>query len=157
MIWMYGLIIVGLLFLFFEIFFVPGTTLVGILGMAIASFGIYRLFNDHSAVAGAIGLGITVFGFLTLLGIGFRQSSWEQYAIEDSLQGRTNVITEEAVKVGDKGKALSAIKPAGKARINDDNFEVQAYSDFIDDGELVAVTKVQGKTIYVQREQEPGT
>jgi membrane-bound ClpP family serine protease len=98
-----------------------------------------------------------VFGFLTLLGIGFRQSSWEQYAIEDSLQGRTNVITAEAVKVGDKGKALSAIKPAGKARINDDNFEVQAYSDFIDDGEPVAVTKVQGKTIYVQREQEPGT
>jgi membrane-bound ClpP family serine protease len=47
MIWMYGLIIVGLLFLFFEIFFVPGTTLVGILGMAIASFGIYRLFNDQ--------------------------------------------------------------------------------------------------------------
>lgn len=155
MIWMYGLIIVGLLFLFFEIFFVPGTTLVGLLGMGIAAFGIYRLYTDHTIMAGTLGLAITVLGFFTLLAIGFRQQSWKQYAIEDSLKGKTNVVTEDEVTTGDTGKAVSAIKPAGKARINGGNYEVQAYSDFIDDGEPVTVTKVRGKTIYVRRATNP--
>lgn len=151
MIWMYGLILIGLLFLFFEIFFVPGTTIVGLVGLAIAGFGIYRLYVDHSVFSGTVGLLITATGFLTLLIIGFRQRSWEQYAINEKLKGRTNVLQEEEVKIGDSGKAISAIKPAGKARINGENYEVQAYSDFIDEGEALTVSKVQGKTIYVHR------
>lgn len=151
MIWFYGLIVIGLLFLFFEVFFVPGSTLVGLVGLALAGFGVYQLYVTTGATSGTIGLVITIGGFLTLLIIGFRRRSWEQYAIDDALEGKTNVLQENEVAIGDTGKAISAIKPAGKARINGNNYEVQAYSDFLDAGEQVIVTKVQGKTVYVKR------
>ena len=152
MVWFYGLILIGLLFLLFEIFFVPGTTIVGLVGLALAGFGVYQLYINYGATSGTIGLVISLGGFLTLIIIGFRRRSWEKYAIDDSLQGRTNVIQPDEVAIGDRGKAVSAIKPAGKARINGINHEVQAYSDFLDEGEVVIVSKIQGKTIYVRRE-----
>lgn len=157
MVWLYGLIVIGLLFLFFEVFFVPGTTIVGLVGLALAGFGIYQLYDTHGVISGTIGLVVTITGFLTLLIIGFRRRSWEQYAINDALKGKTNVIQEDEVAEGDTGKALSAIKPAGKARINGNNYEVQAYSDFLDAGEAVTVSKVQGKTIYVKRKPPDNT
>jgi membrane-bound ClpP family serine protease len=154
MIWIIVLLGLGLVFIFIEMFFVPGTTVVGIFGALLAVLGVYFVYEDYGASTGHLVLALTLVAFIGMLIAGFRSKAWEKYSIKDSLQGKTNVITEEQINVGDTGKALSAIKPIGKALINDENFEVQAYSDFIDDGETLKVTKIEGKTIYVKRQDQ---
>lgn len=153
MIWIIALIGMGFLLIIIEIFFVPGTV-VGIVGTLLTGFGIYLVYKDLGASYGHLTLAITVTALLIAIIAGFRMRVWERYSNKDALQGKTNVITEEQIQIGDSGKAISAIKPIGKARINDDHFEVQSFSDFIDAGEDVEVTKISGKTIYVKRHEK---
>jgi len=151
MVWIIALIGIGFLLILAEVFFVPGTTIVGILGVVLAGSGVYMVYQHYGATTGHLTLGIALVVFLISLIGGFRSKAWQKYAMNDSLHGKTNVLTAEQVQTGDTGKAVSAIKPMGKARINGENFEVQSYSDFIDSGEQVEVTKIAGKTIYVKR------
>ncbi len=150
MIWIIALIGLGFLLIVMEIFFIPGTV-VGIVGTLLTGFGIYLVYRDFGASNGHVTLAITVAVLIITVIAGFRMRAWEKYSNKDVLEGKTNVIKEDQIKVGDSGKAISAIKPIGKARINEDNFEVQSFSDFIDAGEDLQVTKISGKTIYVKR------
>lgn len=151
------MIAIGFLIILAEIFFIPGTV-VGILGVIIYGFGIYLVYRDYGLTEGHLTLSVSLLALIFVIILAFRNRVWEKYSNKDALQGKTNVIKEEEVKVGDKGKAISAIKPIGKARINEKNFEVQSFSDFIDSGGQVEVTKIVGKTIYVKRdESQPQT
>lgn len=154
MVWIVALIGIGFLLILAEIFFVPGTTVVGGTGIILTGFGIYMVYQQHSVSAGHLTLSLAIVVFIIALIGGFRSRAWEQYSNQDYLTGKTNVIQEDQIKPGDTGKAISAIKPIGKARINDDNFEVQAFSDFIDAGETIKVTKKAGKTVYVVRNED---
>jgi membrane-bound ClpP family serine protease len=65
-----------------------------------------------------------------------------------------NVIEPDLIKAGDKGMAVSAIRPIGKARINDMNFEVRSLGTYIDEGSTIEVIRVEGNKITIKPVEE---
>jgi membrane-bound ClpP family serine protease len=71
--------------------------------------------------------------------------------LKTDLDGKTNVIEADSVKVGDEGIAISRLVPMGKALINNQYFEVSSSGDFIDEQSKVVVTKIEFNKIYIKK------
>lgn len=150
MTWVIILILVGVILFFLEIFFVPGTTIVGILGIVFSGFGIYLAFKDHGSLAGNITLSVTLIAIVITIIIGAKSKVWEKLSNKDAIKSRVNVIEESDIKIGDKGIALSSIRPTGKARFNDKTFEVKSLGEYIDSGNQIEVINIKGNKITVK-------
>jgi membrane-bound serine protease (ClpP class) len=61
-----------------------------------------------------------------------------------------------AVSPGDKGTVVTALRPAGRATINGEAFDVVSNGDFIEKGKPIVVTQVQGTRIVVVPDQTVG-
>jgi len=157
MTWIIVLIALGVILFFVELFFVPGTTLVGILGVLFAGVGVYIAYTEHSTLAGNITLSVTLVAIIITIIIGAKSKVWEKLSNKDAIQGRANIVNESDIKEGDRGVAISAIRPIGKARINDMNFEVRSLGEYIDSGTPVEVTKVKGNHITIKIVEDPGS
>lgn len=150
MIWIIILLAIGILLFFAEIFFVPGTTIVGIVGIICTGIGIYLAYTQHSSVTGHITLAVTLIAITATVIIGAKSKVWEKLSNKDAIKSKVNVIEESEIKVGDKGTAISAIRPIGKARINDKSFEVKSLGEYVDSGTSVEVIKIKGNNITIK-------
>jgi membrane-bound ClpP family serine protease len=154
MTWIIVLILVGLILIFVEIFFVPGTTIVGILGLIFASIGIYIAYDQYNANTGHLTLFSTLLILIIFIIVGAKSGIWSKLSNKDIISGKVNVIEPDLIKAGDKGMAVSAIRPIGKARINDMNFEVRSLGTYIDEGSTIEVIRVEGNKITIKPVEE---
>lgn len=144
------LILVGLLFIILEILVVPGL-IMGLLGVSLLVLGIYESYTRYGPAAGNLTiLGTVVFALFTAIII-FRSKTWHKLMLHTENTGKVNVIEENKVNVGDKGKAVSKLSVAGKALINGEYYEVHSTGDYIDSGSEIEVTKVDSTKIYVKK------
>ncbi len=144
-----GMLVTGLLLVFIEIIFVPGTTFIGVIGFIISSIAVYFAFKKGDT-EGLITLGATATIMVVLLVIGFKSGIWMRYSLKETITGRVNESKEGIIKTGDEGKALSDLRPMGKAEINDQLVEVRTLGNFCDTGTDVKVIKVDNNKIYVE-------
>lgn len=151
MIWVILLLFIGVALFFIELFFIPGTTVVGFIGISLAALGIYFAYSQFGVSAGHISLLITLALIVALIIYGAKSNAWSKLANKDAITSKSNVIDNEAIKPGDKGVAVSDIKPIGKARISDKNYEVRSMGEFIHHGNAVEVIKVTGNKIFVKK------
>jgi membrane-bound ClpP family serine protease len=150
MTWIIILLLVGIALFMVEVFFVPGTTIVGILGAILAAVGVYMAYVDYGPVTGNITLAVSSVALIVFVAIGAKNNIWGRFSIKDDLvTSKVNVIELESIKIGDTGKAMSSIRPMGKARINGKSFEVRSMGVFIDPGTKVEVIKIEGNKITV--------
>ncbi|MBT3301372.1 MAG: hypothetical protein HOG05_01985 [Bacteroidetes bacterium] len=149
MTWIIVLLIVGVILFFVELFFVPGTTVVGILGFILIALGIYFAYADLGNKVGHITLAATILSLVVIIILGAKSNVWSKLSNKDHISGKANVIEKDIVKAGDKGIAISDIKPIGKARINEKNFEVRSLGEYISTNTELEVLKVQGNRITV--------
>ena len=155
MTWIIVLLIVGVILFFVELFFVPGTTVVGILGFILIALGIYFTYADLGNKVGHITLAATILSLVIIIILGAKSNVWSKLSNKDHISGKANVIEKDIVKAGDKGIAISDIKPIGKARINEKNFEVRSLGEYISTNTELEVLKVQGNRITVtERKKE---
>jgi membrane-bound ClpP family serine protease len=155
MTWIIILLLLGIALFMVEVFFVPGTTIVGILGVIIAGVGVYMAYTEFGPIAGNIILGISSVALVIFIAIGAKNNVWSRFSIQDDLvNSKVNVIEIDSIKIGDKGKAMSSIRPMGKARINGKSFEVRSLGVFIDPGTKVVVIKIDGNKITVKPAEE---
>lgn len=143
------LLVVGIALFFVELFFVPGTTVVGVLGIILLALGIYFSYSDLGNKAGHITVAITFLLLIIIILIGAKSNVWSKLSNKDHLTGKANIIEENEVQAGDTGISVSAIKPIGKARINNKNYEVRSVGDYINTNTKIKVIKVQGNRITV--------
>jgi len=143
-------IALGLIFIFVEIFLIPGTAFVGVLGAILAIAGVVLAYAQLGTAAGNIALAVSSVGFLAMLFTGFKRISEMKWGLKENIQSRVNVLEEDLVKVGDEGIAFSDLRPGGKALINDLRLEVYSTGEFISKDAKIAVTKVTSNKIYVK-------
>lgn len=150
MTWIILLILVGLLLFIIEVFFVPGTTVIGVLGFILAATGVYLAYRQFGSTTGHITLSVSFVLILVLLYFAAKSGIWTKFANNDQIHGKANVIETDSINVGDFGRAISTIKPMGKARINGKNYEVRSLGEFINTGEKIQITKISGNQITVK-------
>jgi membrane-bound ClpP family serine protease len=140
--------------LWIEVLLVPGTTVVGVAGLAAMGGAVYLMYTQYGTWAGHYALFATVLVSLVSIIIGFKTGAWEMFSLKDTVEGKFETEHHDSgnkLKAGDTGKALSPLKPVGKAMINGSKVEVQARTGYIDKNEEIEVVKVVTNTIIVKR------
>lgn len=145
-----ALILVGIALIIVEIIFVPGSTIVGVLGFVSAVVGVYLGFSYFGESTGWWILGGTSVAFVGALYWGFKGDTWDRFSLKDTSEGKFNEGYSSGLQVAERGKTLSALRPSGKAEINNKEYEVRTFGNYIDSGTEIEVVKIQGNTIYVE-------
>jgi membrane-bound ClpP family serine protease len=143
------LIITGLLLLVLEFFVVPGITIAGIGGFAMIAGGVFIAYGI-SPSTGHITLASTLFVTLIILFYVLRTKTWNKLMLNSSINSHVNVVEENIIKVGDRGKTITRLNPIGKARINNIDIEAHCPGQLLDPKTEIEVTEVCKTYIIVK-------
>ena len=142
--------LLGTFLLVAEIIFVPGTTIVGILGFIFSAYCIYLGYDYFGTTAGTLILIGGLLLNLVALIIAFKGKSWERFSLKDSMQGRFNEDFKIDLAEGDKGTTISSLKPVGKAMFNEKEIEVRSNGGYINENIEIEVVRIESSKIFVQ-------
>jgi membrane-bound ClpP family serine protease len=145
-----SLLTIGLILVLLEILFVPGTTLVGLLGVLVTAAGIYYAFITLENQTASLILGVTILVNFTALFYGFKSGVWKKFALKETLSSRTFDDRLLGLTLGLEGKAISDIKPIGKAEFLDKIYEVKSEMGLIPVGKTIFIHKLENNKIIVK-------
>jgi membrane-bound serine protease (ClpP class) len=153
----------GIVLLVLEIFVIPGFGLAGILGIGALLAGLSLSYVGAGAswefilrAAGRVvfSLLLALVASLALLRFLPRLPFGRRLILETGLpanQGYASAPESDSHWLGKSGTALSTLRPAGIAEIEDQRVDVVSDGEFIDSGEPIVVTRVDGNRIVVRR------
>lgn len=145
-----SLLLIGLILLLAETLFIPGTTVVGILGLLISLAGVaYAFMTFPSSVAWWI-TGIASVLNVAAVIYSFQSGVWKKLSLKSSLQGGTFDGRTAGLEAGMIGKAISDIKPIGKASFGESIYEVKSESGFISVDTDLTIVKIVNNQILVK-------
>jgi membrane-bound ClpP family serine protease len=145
-----SLILFGLILIVVEILFVPGTTLVGVLGFLFLLVGIGYSFSYFGSETGWITLGATGVASGLILYFAFKANVWGRFALKTSITSKVNEGEVDLLVVGEEGIAISALRPVGKAELGKRLYEVKTNGEYVDSGCRVRITKIFMNQIIVE-------
>ncbi|SEG21978.1 MULTISPECIES: NfeD family protein [Parabacteroides] len=147
------LLIVAIVLILLEIFFLPGITLAGIGGFIFAAGGIIFAYSAGTMI-GHISLiaSILVFGiaFVWLM----RSNSFSRVALKTDINSKLTSSRDLGIQPGDEGITLSRLAPIGKARINGINVEAKSEEELLDENTPVIVVRVDSYNVIVKPKDE---
>jgi len=144
------LLLFGLLLLMAEVFFIPGTTFVALMGLVFVVAGVACAYIYQGAEAGhltLVGAGVVS---IALLIYGFRVIKSSNVGLDQSVNSHVDTSDEDAVEVGDQGVTFTYLRPNGKALFNDQKIEVYSQGDYIESNRNVKVVKKDAHKVYVK-------
>ena len=153
-----GLCLAGLAAILVE-FFVPAAGIIGILGFGSIVTGIVMAYINYGTGVGVgflIGALVTTPLVFVLYFKLFPKSFIGRWLILRGEQKKSDgfaSFSEERYKelVGREGTALSILRPSGSALIDGVKQSVVTGGEFIERGERIAVSRVEGNRIVVKR------
>jgi len=145
-----SLVFFGLALIVAEIIFVPGTTLVGVFGFAFLILGVGLSFRYFGSEAGWITVGVTSVASGAILYYSFSSNVWGKFSLKSSSEAKLNEGELDELKVGTEGQTVSALRPIGKAELNNKTFEVKTLGEYLDSGRRVRVIKILSNQIFVE-------
>lgn len=145
-----SLIFFGLALIVVEIIFVPGTTLVGVLGFVFLLVGVGLSFNYFGSETGWVTVGCTGVASGLLLYYSFSSNVWGKFSLKTSMNSRVNEGDLEELQVGTEGKTVSTLRPVGKAELNDKTFEVKTLGEYLEAGRRIRIIKIVSNQIIVE-------
>jgi membrane-bound ClpP family serine protease len=146
-----SLVLLGLVFLIGEMFFLPGITIAGLLGLVFSGTGIYLSYSYFGSEVGNL-----IFLFSVLINsftffYSFRSGLWKKFALNKSISSRVN--EEDPIYIlneGDIGIASTTLRPMGMIEIRGNKFEVNSNSGLIEVGKSVKIIRIDGRKILVE-------
>ena len=156
----------GLIFIVFEIFVVPGFGVTGIIGfvlifssLVLALIGNIRFnfegipameaFQAFMTVLGGMGMGIILIIWLSSR-IG-QKGPLKRVALLTNQEGYYSVPMEPDMLVGKSGIAATVLRPSGKVTVDGEYYDAVAIRGLIDKGEEVVVKRYDSFQLYVVR------
>ncbi len=146
-----SLLLLGLVFFIGEVFFIPGITIAGLLGVAFSGAGVYLSYSYFgSDVGNMIFFASVLINSITFF-YSFRSGLWKKFALNKSISSRVN--EEDPIYIlneGDVGIASTMLRPMGMVEIGGNKFEVSSNSGLIDVGKPVKIVRIDGRKILVE-------
>lgn len=146
----FGLLFVGLLLIIVEVIFIPGTTLVGIIGALLMITGIYFVYDHYGANTGNYTLIASVIANIVILIIGFRFITSNKIALQTTIDSKVNVLENDNMKIGDSGITFTDLRPNGKALLNGERVEVYSLGEYLEKNTPVEIVKISDYKIFVK-------
>ncbi|OEK00054.1 hypothetical protein BFP97_00340 [Roseivirga sp. 4D4] len=144
------LTLVGLVLIYLELIFVPGTTILGLLGLVLTGIGIYMAYERHGVTSGSIVLVASLLVTVVALVWSFRSNAWSKFSLKKQINSKVNEHYTDDLHLHMKGIAVSDLKPIGKAEFNNKAYEVTSHGHLIDSGAEVEIIRISGNKIIVE-------
>ncbi len=144
------LIVIGLAFLVLEILVIPGTGIAGFIGFILLAIGIWQAYAVYGPTAGHLTVGGSIVLTLVTLIFSLRAKTWRRIMLDSKIDSKVNLVDADLIKVGDTGKSISRLVPAGKALFNGVFFEVRTTGEFLDPDTDIEVEKIEANKIFVK-------
>ena len=144
------LTIVGLVLVLSEIFLIPGVGVAGVLGVLSLGGACYYVFYEFGLLAGAVFTAAILTVLIGLIVYTIKTRAWKKLALNTKIDSKVQNIEEEALSVGDSGKAVTRLAPIGTARFDGKAYEVKSLEGMIDAGTEVEVVMFEDNKIYVR-------
>ncbi len=146
-----ALLIIGAILLVVELLFMPGSMIIGFIGILSNLMGIGLSYSYFGLETAVITAGISgVINALTFYKA-FQKGTWKKITLHKTLEPKAlDAKLSEKLFVGESGVALSALRPSGTADFQGDNYEVFAKSGLIEAGKPITIVKISGAKIYVK-------
>lgn len=145
------LIVLGILLFVIEFLLVPGVTIAGIGGLVLTVFGVYKAFNDLGPGVGAWVLIGTILLSVFVIVMSLRARTWNRLMLKTDIKATVDKdLTEEQVKPGDLGTALTRLAPMGKVLVNDLVREAKSTEGYIEEHSDIEIVAIEGTRISVK-------
>lgn len=145
-----SMLLIGLALIIVELIFIPGTTVVGLLGAGFSIVGIVLCYDTFGSTTGFyVLIGMLVVTLFTLF-LSFRSGAWSKFSLKSAIDGKVNEGIMTNIHVGDEGVTISNLRPMGKAEFNNRPFEVKTSGNFVASGEKVKITQIESHQIVVE-------
>jgi membrane-bound ClpP family serine protease len=145
------LIVAGLALIIVEVVFIPGTTIIGLVGVIMAIAGIIFGYSAFGNTVGFYILLTTLSALALLLYFSFRTGAWKKFANKSAINSKFNEGLLESFAVGEEGICVSALRPMGKAEFGHRTIEVSSLGQYLDAGTRVRIKEVSTSGIIVEQ------
>ncbi len=144
------LIFSGIALIIIELIFVPGTTILGILGLLALVGGVFISYTNFGSETGNwILIGTSVFSMLALV-YSLRSGTWQKFALKSKMESKVNEHEKSELLVGMEGKTISDLRPVGTAEFLDKFFEVQTEGNYMEAGTSIKIANLSQNKIIVK-------
>lgn len=146
--------LLGILLLIIE-FYVPDFGVIGILGFIAIVTALYMHLGDIGTLVLTI---LTMIVVITLsvaipLRMGQNLTIGPGFVLETAAEKERGYSSQKDLSflLNERGMTITALRPVGRAQINDEYYEVISVEDMITSGEPIYVSRVEGAKIYVRK------
>jgi membrane-bound ClpP family serine protease len=145
-----GLVVIGIVLIYVELFLLPGSFVVGVLGGISLFVGVYMVYDTYGQVNGNYALAGSIVLFVISLILGYRKITSKEWQVDVNIDGKVTMAETDAVEVGDRGVTFSVLRPAGKVNINDKRIEAFSQGEYIEKDQEVEVVRIEKEQIFVK-------
>lgn len=163
-IWEILVFIIGLILLIIEIFYIPGFGFLGILGIVLmigsiffGLIGDFPIVSENDISNALIQLAASLVASIIFLFILWKFLPgipiWGRLILSTSEEQTEGFVSNPDFShlIGKRGKALSQLRPAGIAIINDKRYDVVTEGEFVSKDEEIEVIQTIGSKIVVKK------
>lgn len=147
----------GLGLLILELF-IPSFGILGILGSVSLLAGVVSAAYDTSNAFVSLGIAVLVAGAVVIVVARIFKSKgiWNKFILRDQLTTSSGYVSHanEVSLLGQVGKAITTLRPAGVAQFGDRKVDVVTDGTFVEADKMVKVIQVEGVRIVVRECQE---
>lgn len=155
------LFIAGIVLIVFEVF-IPGFGVAGIVGALLLSGGLYWTLGDIQQTLRDLVLAILLAGMMlvVLFKNGYSFKNFSHLVLKTNLSSEKGFSASKQSDVqeleGLQGKALSPLRPSGKAAFNGGTLILDVLSEagMVQSGEKIEIKKISGSKIIVRSVKE---
>lgn len=162
--WEVLIFVLGLIFIVFEIFVIPGFGFAGISGIALVAISLIlslisnvnfdfthistqEIFRSSLIVSAGMGMGLVIIVYLSSK-IG-KPGIFRNIALIADQEGYISVPLEPASMIGKEGKVATVLRPSGKVLIDGEYYDAVSIKDYLETGDLVKVVRYENSQLYV--------
>ncbi len=151
--------VLGLALIVLEVFVIPGFGVSGILGITLMIGSVFFVFKGAYELGTAVqwlSISVILTCTLAILAVWMlpKTESFQRFALPivmDTNMGYHSAGSEDFQNyLGETGIALTPLRPAGTARINNKRVDVITEGDFIASNTTIKVLEVEGSKIFVE-------
>lgn len=145
-----AIIVFGLLLIMLETFLFAGSLIAGITGGIFLIIGLILAFSNLGAAVGSIILMLTILATFLMMFTASKLMASKDFGLQTTINSKVNEVDSLLVAIGDTGEAFGDLRLNGRARINEEIFDVESTGVYIESGTEIRVVDVQGSKIMVE-------
>lgn len=132
----------------------PSAGILSIIAAGLIGYSVYLVFTDISSAAGMLFIVADIIILPVVLVVGLKLLAKSSATLKTSLskaEGYTSQPEELEGYQGKTGKAITDLRPAGTAMIDDQRVDVVSRGEYIEKGASILVLAVDGNRVVVKK------